>query len=50
VLARASAIYAERFARSDGRLVATFDLITLTGWAPHPDQPAAKPGPRRRIG
>lgn len=50
VLARAAAIYAERFARPDGRLIATFDLITLTGWAPHPDQPAAKPGPRRRIG
>jgi SAM-dependent methyltransferase len=50
VLARAAAIYAERFARPDGRLIATFDLITLTGWAPHPDQPAARPGPRRRIG
>lgn len=50
VLARAAAIYAERFARPDGRLIATFDLITLTGWAPHPDQPTAKPGPRRRIG
>jgi SAM-dependent methyltransferase len=50
VLARASAIYAERFVRPDGKLIATFDLVTLTGWAPHPDQPTAKPGPRRRIG
>jgi SAM-dependent methyltransferase len=50
VLARAAEIYAERFARPDGRLVATFDLVSLTGWAPHPQQPKAEPGPRRRIG
>jgi SAM-dependent methyltransferase len=50
VLARAAAIYAERFSRPDGRLVATFDLITLTGWGPSPQQPQARPGPRRRIG
>jgi SAM-dependent methyltransferase len=34
VLARAFEVYAERFAENDGRLPATFDIITLTGWTP----------------
>ena len=38
VLARACEIYAERFAEPDGRVRATFDIVTMTGWAPHPDQ------------
>jgi len=38
VLARAFAIYAERFADPDGRLRATFEIVTLTGWAPHESQ------------
>ena len=38
VLARAAEIYAARFSEPDGRMVATFDIITMTGWAPHPDQ------------
>jgi hypothetical protein len=38
VLARACAIYAERFGAPDGRVAASFEIITLTGWAPHPDQ------------
>jgi SAM-dependent methyltransferase len=38
-LARAAEIYAERFAAADGRIPATFEIITLTAWAPHPDQP-----------
>ncbi len=38
VLTRACEIYAERFSDPDGRIRATFDIITLTGWAPHPDQ------------
>jgi SAM-dependent methyltransferase len=38
VLARACDIYLERFAHEDGRVPATFDIITLTGWAPHPHQ------------
>ena len=38
VLARAFEIYAERFSDADGKVRATFDLIILTGWAPHPDQ------------
>jgi SAM-dependent methyltransferase len=38
VLGRAAEIYRERFSESDGRVRATFDIVTLTGWAPHPDQ------------
>ena len=41
VLARAAEIYLERFAGPDGRAAATFEIIGLTGWAPHPDQPKA---------
>ena len=45
LLARASEIYAERFAGADGRIVATFEIVTLTGWAPHESQPQPlKPG------
>ncbi|MGD1036834.1 MAG: methyltransferase domain-containing protein [Roseiarcus sp.] len=39
VFTRAGAVYAERFADSDGRLRATFDTLWLTGWAPHESQP-----------
>jgi len=39
IVGRAAELYAERFAGADGRLVASFEIITLTGWAPHPDQP-----------
>lgn len=38
VIARTAAIYQERFAGADGRIAATFDIVTMTGWAPHPDQ------------
>ncbi len=42
---RMAEVYRERFADSDGRIRATFDLIWLSGWAPHPDQPRPlKPG------
>jgi len=34
LLARAAAIYAERFAHPDGRVPATFEILTLTGWTP----------------
>ena len=37
-LARAVEIYAERFARPGGRIRATFEIVTLTGWAPHASQ------------
>jgi SAM-dependent methyltransferase len=33
-LARASEIYAQHFTDPDGRIPATFDIVTLTGWAP----------------
>ena len=39
VLARAAALYAERFADPDGRVRATFDIVWLAGWAPHESQP-----------
>ncbi|MEO0682256.1 MAG: methyltransferase domain-containing protein [Pseudomonadota bacterium] len=41
-LARAAAIHAERFAAPQGRVRATFEIVTLTGWAPGPDQPRPK--------
>src|SRR5579883_494695 len=45
VLARAGQIYAERFADEDGRLRATFDIVWLSGWAPHESQQKPlKPG------
>jgi len=37
-LLRAAALYAERFADPDGRLPATFELVWLSGWAPHESQ------------
>ena len=44
-LVRAAAIYAEKFADADGRVRASFEIVTLTGWAPHPCQPQPlKPG------
>ncbi|MFN3210434.1 MAG: methyltransferase domain-containing protein [Roseovarius sp.] len=39
VLMRAAQLYTEAFATPDGRIPATFELITLTGWAPSADQP-----------
>ena len=39
VLMRAAAVYAERFSDPDGRLRATFDVLWLSGWAPHESQP-----------
>jgi SAM-dependent methyltransferase len=39
LLLRASQIYLERFGLPDGRIPATFEIITLTGWAPHESQP-----------
>jgi SAM-dependent methyltransferase len=35
---RAAALYAERFADPDGRIPATFELVWLSGWAPHESQ------------
>lgn len=45
VLKRTFEIYCDRHAAADGRIIATFEIVTLTGWAPHPDQPKAlRPG------
>jgi SAM-dependent methyltransferase len=45
VLARMCDIYIERFARPDGRIPATFEIVSLAGWAPHASQPQPlKPG------
>jgi SAM-dependent methyltransferase len=35
---RAAEIYAERFSDPDGRVRATFELIFVSGWAPHESQ------------
>jgi SAM-dependent methyltransferase len=37
-LQRMLEIYAKRFADADGRLRATFEIVWLTGWAPHESQ------------
>ncbi len=38
VMTRMVEIYAARFGTADGRITATFEVITLTGWAPAPSQ------------
>jgi SAM-dependent methyltransferase len=38
-LFHAAATYAALFGRADGRIPATFEIITLTAWAPHESQP-----------
>ncbi|HET7718193.1 MAG TPA: methyltransferase domain-containing protein [Bauldia sp.] len=38
ILIRAAAAYAGRFSDPDGRIRASFDLISLSGWAPHESQ------------
>lgn len=38
LFARANAIYGERFVDETGRLNGTFEIIFLTGWAPHDSQ------------
>jgi SAM-dependent methyltransferase len=38
VLMRAAEIYAARFGDPDGRLRATFEIVWLSGWAPHESQ------------
>jgi SAM-dependent methyltransferase len=50
-LARMLEIYADRFADSDGRIRATFEIVWLSGWAPHPSQqqPLAPGSARARL-
>jgi NADH dehydrogenase [ubiquinone] 1 alpha subcomplex assembly factor 5 len=42
-LARAALIYAERFGDAAGRIPASFEVLFLCGWAPHPNQPQPLP-------
>ena len=45
LLARAAALYAQRFGDPDGRLRATFEIVWLSAWAPHESQQKPlKPG------
>ncbi|HXL47532.1 MAG TPA: SAM-dependent methyltransferase, partial [Xanthobacteraceae bacterium] len=50
-LTRMMQIYGERFADSDGRIRATFEIIWLSGWVPHETQqkPLAPGSARRRL-
>ena len=50
-LMRSIEIYGERFATADGRIGATFEIITMTGWAPHESQqkPLAPGSGRTRL-
>ncbi|MBM3536863.1 MAG: methyltransferase domain-containing protein [Alphaproteobacteria bacterium] len=48
-LLRAAAIYADRYADEEHRIPATFQIVTLTGWAPHEAQPRPlRPGSAAR--
>jgi SAM-dependent methyltransferase len=50
-LTRMMEIYGERFADPDHRIRATFEIIWLSGWAPHPSQqtPLAPGSARTRL-
>jgi SAM-dependent methyltransferase len=50
-LQRMMEVYAERFADPDGRVRATFDIVWLSGWAPHQSQqqPLAPGSARTRL-
>ncbi len=41
VFEKTSQVYDISFAQPDGRIPATFEIVTLTGWAPSADQPKA---------
>jgi SAM-dependent methyltransferase len=48
-LVRMVEIYAERFADTDGRVRATFEIVWLSGWAPHESQQQPlRPGSAQR--
>lgn len=52
VLARAIEIYRARHGDGKNRIAATFEIVTLTGWAPHPSQqqPLAPGSARMGLG
>jgi hypothetical protein len=48
-LARMMEVYGERFADADGRIRATYEIVWLSGWAPHESQQRPlQPGSARR--
>jgi SAM-dependent methyltransferase len=51
ILLRAAEIYAGRFSDADGRVRATFEIVWLSGWAPHESQqkPLAPGSARMRL-
>jgi SAM-dependent methyltransferase len=50
-LARMMEVYGERFSDRDGRIRATFEIVWLSGWAPHAGQqkPLAPGSARQRL-
>jgi SAM-dependent methyltransferase len=50
-LRRAGELYAQRFSDSDGRIRATFEIVWLSGWAPHDSQqkPLVPGSAQRRL-
>jgi len=50
-LRRMVEVYEERFADADNRIRATFEIIWLSGWAPHESQqkPLAPGAAQRRL-
>ncbi|HYE43992.1 MAG TPA: methyltransferase domain-containing protein [Caulobacteraceae bacterium] len=38
ILARAFELYVQKYGGADGRVPATFEIVALTGWAPHESQ------------
>jgi hypothetical protein len=48
---RMTEVYAERFADGDGRIRATFEIVWLSGWAPHESQqkPLAPGSAKQRL-
>nr|WP_314432998.1 methyltransferase domain-containing protein [uncultured Brevundimonas sp.] len=51
VIAKAAALYAERYADADGRIPATFEIVHLAGWKPHESQqkPLARGSAKTRL-
>jgi hypothetical protein len=48
-LARMMEVYGSRFADADGRIRATFEIVWLSGWAPHESQQKPlRPGSAQR--
>jgi hypothetical protein len=44
-LRRAAEVYRERFGLPDGRIPATFEIVTMSGWAPGAGEPGRSLGP-----